>query len=311
MLRHLALTLLVPATLATASAAAPAPSTRAAVPSADHVFVVIMENRSLGDVRFQPYTASLMNAYCWFAQSFAMGYPSQPNYFALFSGSTQGITTDACPAFGSPFSTTNLGQAVEAAGKTWRSYSENLAYPGATDCSFDGDAITGLYTRKHSPWSYFTNLDHQNERPYTDLATDLANGTVPNLAFIVPNNCHNSHDLSSDPACSVANADVWLSQNLPPILNQMGPRDLLILTWDEDAHNAGNNVLTVFAGPMVVPHSASINFVNHVTVCRTIADLLGVTPPGNSGNTFPIGGVWDFATAARSQGWGRLKQMYR
>ena len=286
------------------------PALAVPVPAMDHVVVVIMENHSLSEMRSQPYIASLIASNAWFASSYGIGYPSQPNYFALFSGSTQGVTTDACPAFGSPFVTPNLGFACETQGLTWRSYSENLAYPGATECSFDGDAVTGLYTRKHSPWSYFVNVDHLNERPYSDLATDLAADQLPNLAFIVPNNCNNGHN-TSDPACGISTVDAWLQANVPPILQKLGPRGLLVLTWDEDNHRAGNNVLTVFAGPLVIPGFVSTRSITHYTVVRTIADALGLPPPGQSATEFPITDVWDSNTLARGATWGRLKILYR
>ncbi len=308
--RRLARRLWIPAS-AVLGASLVAPALAAPVPRADHVVVVIMENRSLGQVRYQPYTASLMASGAWFANSYAIGYPSQPNYFALWSGSTQGLTNDACPPPGAPFGTANLGQACEAAGKTWRSYAENLATAGAADCSFDGDASTGLYTRKHAPWVSFSNVDHANERPYADLAADLAAAQLPNLAFVLPNNCHNTHNLYVDPTCDVPQGDAWLAANLPPILQAFGPNDLLILTWDEDDRTAGNNILTVFAGPLVQPHSASVRSITHYTVARTIADLLGVLPPGQSANEFPISDVWANPTSVQPASWGRLKLLYR
>jgi hypothetical protein len=311
MLRHRAPHLGPLAAVAFAAAwASPAPAIP--VPAHDHVIVVIMENHSLGQVRSQPYTASLMSAGAWFASSYAIGYPSQPNYLALWAGSTLGVTTSTCPAPGSPFAAPNLGQALEAQGRTWRAYSENLAAPGATDCSFDGDAVTGLYTRKHAPWTNFTNVDHSNERPYSDFATDLAAGQLPSLAYIVPNNCHNTHNYTLDPAnCDVPHGDAWLAANLSPIVQALGPRDLLILTWDEDDRTAGNNVLTVFVGPLVMPQTVSVRNITHYTVVRTIADALGVPPPGQSSTEFPITDVWDAAVPARNASWGRLKLLYR
>ena len=286
-------------------------SARAAVPPADHVVVVVMENKSFARVRLQPYTASLMRDGAWFDGASAIAHPSQPNYFALWSGSTQGVTNDNCPAPGSPFATANLGQALEAAGKTWRAYSENLAFAGATDCSFDGTATTGLYVRKHEPWTYFSNLDHSNERPYTDLAADLAAGTLPNLSFIIPNNCNNTHNAAINPACGIAQGDAWLAANLPPILAAFGPNDFLVLTWDEDDNSAGNNVLTLFVGPLVLPGTISTQFVTHITVVRTIADALGIPAPGNAASTFPINGVWNGLTPVVPSSWGRLKLLYR
>ena len=146
------------------------------VPPHDRVVVVIMENKSYDEVRVLPYTAGLIAAGGTCTSSFAVIHPSQPNYFAIWSGYTQGVSNDNCPAPGSPFSAENLGHACEAAGLTWRAYSENLPTPGGTACSYDGTASTGLYTRKHDPWTYFSNLNHLNERPYPDLAADMQHG---------------------------------------------------------------------------------------------------------------------------------------
>ena len=112
-----------------------------------------------------------------FTQSHAITHSSQPNYIALWAGSTLRVSSNSCPAPGSPFTAENLGHACEAAGLNWQAYSKNLPTAGNSICSFDG----GLYTRKHDPWTHFSNLDHQNERPHADLAIDIAKGRLPNL----------------------------------------------------------------------------------------------------------------------------------
>ena len=55
----------------------------------------------------------------------------------------------------------------------------------------------------------------------------------------------------------------------------------------------------------------SIRYVTLYTVARTIADALGVLPPGQSATEFPISDVWDAPTPARTSTWGRLKLLYR
>ena len=52
------------------------------------------------------YFTSLAGQGASFSQSYAITHPSQPNYIALFSGSTQGVTNDDCPK---TFSAGNLG----------------------------------------------------------------------------------------------------------------------------------------------------------------------------------------------------------
>src|SRR5690349_12741575 len=66
----------------------------------DHVVVVIEENKGYADVignAAAPYLNGLAAQGALFDHSFAVAHPSQPNYLALFSGSTQGITDDSCP----------------------------------------------------------------------------------------------------------------------------------------------------------------------------------------------------------------------
>ena len=280
------------------------------VPALNHVVVVIMENKSWAAVQGRPYVSSLIAQGAQPFLSFAVTHPSQPNYIALWAGSTLGVTNDNCPAPGSPFSAENLGHACEAAGLTWRAYSENLPSAGATGCSYDGSASTGLYTRKHDPWTDFSNLDHMNERPYADLAADIGANQLPNLAFIIPNNCHNSHN-SSTAGCTTLDADTWLSNNLPAVINALGPAGVLILTWDEDDSSSGNRVLTLFVGPLVKPNYVSSRNTTHYTTVRTITDGLGLTAFGLSAAETPLTDIWVTPVSTPGQSWGRIRTLYR
>ncbi len=275
---------------------------RAQVPPLDHVIVVIMENKSYDQVRTAAYTASLITNYSTCTNSFAVTHPSQPNYIALWAGSTLGVVNDACPAPGSPYSAENLGHACEVAGRSWRAYSEGLPNVGDPVCATAGNS----YTRKHDPWTDFANLDHTRERPYTDLAVDIAAHTLPNLAFVVPNNCDNTHD------CAVATGDAWLAANLPAMISAVGPNGVVILTWDEDNNLSGNHILTVFAGPTVRTGYASTATVTHYGILRTIGDALGLPPIGAAVSAAPVIDVWaGFPTSAPTRTWGQLKSVYR
>jgi hypothetical protein len=198
----------------------------------------------------------------------------------------------------------------EAAGLTWKTYSENLGVAGSTACSFDGSASTGLYTRKHEPWTYYQNLNHANERPYSDLAADLAGHALPNLAFIIPNNCHNTHN-STTPGCGLADGDAWLAGNLPAVIGALGPKGLLVLTWDEDDSSANNHILTGLVGPLVASGAQSAQAVNHYTVVRMICEALGIPTFERASIEPSIAGVWVAPTPALGSSWGRLKAMYR
>jgi phosphatidylinositol-3-phosphatase len=249
------------------------------VPALDHVIVVIMENHNYDQVRLKPYTASLIANYSTCTQSYAVTHPSLPNYLALWAGSTFNVTNDDCPAPGSPYTANNLGHACQAAGKTWRSYCEDLPEVGSAICSYAG------YRRKHAPWTDFSNLDHDNERPLSDLAHDIVSGQLPALVFVVPNQCNSTHD------CSIQTGDDWLAANVPLLLQGIG-RGVLILTWDEDDDYSGNHILTVFAGPFVKAGYSHTQTENHYSVLRTICDALGLAPMGAAASVPPISDIW-------------------
>ncbi len=278
-----------------------APALAKAAPALDHVIVVIMENHSYDQVVAAPYISTLISGGVLFTNSYGVTHPSQPNYLALWAGGTQGVTNDVCPSPGQPYSTENLGHACEAAGVSWRAYSEDLPAVGSTVCT----ANSSLYARKHEPWTDFSNLDHTRERPYSELASDIAAGTLPQLSFVVPNQCNDMH------SCSVATADAWLAANIPAMLDAVGPRGMVVLTFDEDDSHSGNHVLTVFAGPAVQAGQTSTQHLNHYTVLRCLCEVLGLTPFAAATNESSITGIWSQTVAAQSTGFGGLKARFR
>jgi hypothetical protein len=254
----------------------------AQVPAADHVIVIIMENRSYDQARVAPFTASLIDSGSSFSASYGITHPSQPNYLALWSGSTQAVTNDNCPSPGSPYTGDNLGQTCEAYGVSWKAYSENLPSAGSAACQ----STDGLYRRKHAPWTNFANLDHANERPYTDLLDAVAGDSLPGLAFVVPNMCDDTHD------CPVATGDAWLAANVPAMIEAVGPNGYVVLTWDEDDYASGNHILTVFVGGKVRHGYISNRAINHYTVLRTICESLGIPAMNAAATILPITDVW-------------------
>lgn len=81
------------------SRAAEPRASAAALPSYDHVVVVVFENKQYGEIigsANAPYINQLANAGASLTGMKALTHPSQPNYFNLFSGTTQGITSDGC-----------------------------------------------------------------------------------------------------------------------------------------------------------------------------------------------------------------------
>ena len=275
-------------TAQTLNAALAPRSAVAGVPLMDHVIVIVMENHSYTQVKGLPYITTLIHNYTSFSQSYAVAHPSQPNYLALWAASTLGNSDDNCPPSGSPWSAANLGHSCEAAGLTWKSYCENLPSIGSTSCS----SSDNQYKRKHHPCPDFSNLTHSKEYPYTRLATDIAAGTLPNLSFVVPNMCHDMHD------CSTTTGDTWLASNMPAMISAVGPRGLVILTWDEDDKSSSNHILTVFAGPCVKANYVCSSTFNHYTLVRTICDVLGLGSFANASAKVTPTDVWNASVTA-------------
>ena len=74
----------------------------AAIPTPAHVIIVVEENRSQADIignKSAPYINALAAKGAMMTQSFGETHPSQPNYLALFAGSTFGVKDD-CPVNG-------------------------------------------------------------------------------------------------------------------------------------------------------------------------------------------------------------------
>src|SRR5882762_4971803 len=141
----------------------------AALPLPAHVVVVIEENHGYSQVIGSPqapYINTLASQGALFTNSHALIHPSQPNYLAFFSGSTQGIIDDSCPH---TFSAANLGSELIAAKKTFTGYAEGLPSIGSQVCTY------GKYARKHAPWTDFSNVPSGDNKPFSTFPTTFAN----------------------------------------------------------------------------------------------------------------------------------------
>jgi acid phosphatase len=264
----------VPPTAAATSAAA----SSAPVPTPAHVVVVVMENRSYADIvgnASAPFLNAMAAQGARFTQSFAVTHPSEPNYLALFSGSTQGVTSDSCPH---TFSTPNLGASLLAKGLTFAGFSEGLPATGDLTCN------AGAYARKHNPWSDFSNVPASANRPFRDFPSDYTR--LPTVSFVIPDLDHDMHD------GSIATGDRWLHDNLDGYLTWARAHDsLLVVTWDENDGGAGNQILTIIAGSGVRA-GAYPERVDHYRLLRTVEDAFGLPPAGASAQAAPITDIW-------------------
>ena len=265
-----------------AGSAAPSATTSAqpaAVPEPAHIVVIVMENHAyaqiIGDPA-APFVNDLARRGALFTRSYAITHPSQPNYLALFSGSTQRVTDDSCP---NRFTTPNLAADLTKAGKSFAGYAEDLPGPGSPVCS------AGDYARKHVPWANFSNVPSSASLPFTSFpATAFAQ--LPTVSFVIPNLCHDMHD------CSVATGDTWLRAHIGGYADwAMTHNSLLILTWDEDDSGEGNHIATIFVGQKVRPGSYA-EPITHYSVLATIEAAYALPRDGQAVTATPITDIW-------------------
>ena len=239
----------------------------------------MLENHSYGEVignSSAPFLNGLARAGVLFTHSQAITHPSEPNYLALFSGSTQGVTGDACPY---RFKRPNLGSELLAAGHTFAGYAEGLPGPGSPVCD------TGNYARRHVPWVNFSNLPRSVNLPFSAFpAGNFAR--LPTVSFVIPNLCHDMHD------CPVSTGDAWLRAHIGPYAAwAMTHRSLLIVDFDENDGGPGNMITTIFYGGTVRPGRYG-EPITHYSVLRTIENLYGLRPLGRAARAKPITNVW-------------------
>jgi hypothetical protein len=256
-----------------------APVASAGVPRPAHVVIVIMENHARSQIlgsSSAPYINSLARSGANFSRSYAIAHPSEPNYLALFSGSTQGLTDDSCPH---TYSGANLGAQVLGARLSFRSYSESMPSAGYTGCG------SGGYARKHNPAINFSNIPKADNLTFGSFPTSYA--SLPTVSYVDPNLHDDMHD------GTVAQGDSWLKNRLGGYaIWAKTHNSLLIVTWDEDNDTAGNNVATIFIGQRVKPGTYTER-ITHYRVLRTIEDAYGLGHAGAAAGTSPISDIWN------------------
>ena len=257
----------------------------APIPDFDHVIVVVFENKESGSVLGSPNAPTFNlygRRYARITQSYGVTHPSLPNYLALVSGSTWGITTNcvACSV-----NARSLADTIEASGRSWKTYAEGLPRPG-----FLGGS-SGRYAKRHNPFAYFRPIAAKPERaqrlvPLRELATDLAANDLPDFALVVPDLCHSMHD------CPVSVGDGWLRRTVGPLLEL--PRTVIFITFDEGGTSVrgGGHIATLAVGTAVRAGSRFRPVTNHHGLLRTIEQAWGLPKLGRSARARPITGIW-------------------
>ncbi|HXM69273.1 MAG TPA: alkaline phosphatase family protein [Candidatus Acidoferrum sp.] len=247
-----------------------------------HVFLVMEENHSYSSVigsSSLPYLNSLAKGYGLATEYFGNTHPSIGNYFELTTG--QIITNN--DAFSGTVSVDNVVRHLISAGKTWKSYAENLPSVGYKG----GDVYP--YAKHHNPFAYLTDVVNSTNQvrnlvPFTEFASDLANHVLPQYSYIVPNMLDDAHD------GTLSQADNWLKSHIAPLIasSTFQQNGLLVIVFDEsldsDTQHGGGHVAAVVVSPMAKRGYRSTTLYQHQSVCRLLLQGLGLSSfPGSCG----------------------------
>ena len=236
-------------------------------------------------------------------------------------------TTDPCPPglididgsslAAAPTVGKMIGDQLAEHGRRWKSYQESLPPTGPdgidysdgwfTDVTPPPDALGGLlklYAAKHNPFVYFKSVQdgHDSHNSLANvvgfegdkgLFDDLASGHVPDLAFIVPNQCNDQHGRGNGGSqCAFDPVTDGSQAGLNPALIYVGDLTLrtlvaaihrspawreghnaIVTVWDENDYSFVpnlNQVLTI-VDTNFGPHGVSSGkYYTHFSLLRTL-----------------------------------------
>ena len=255
------------------------------------MFVILFENhnwsafKGSADAPFINGTLLPMASYCEQYYNPPGLHPSEPNYLWLEAGTNFGIFDGNDPAYNHQNTTNHLAAQLRRAGISWKTYQEDI--PGTVVPL----TATNGYVPRHNPFVFFDDLTGTNDpndaygiahnRPYTELAGDLANHSVARYNFITPNLCDDGHDACAPQENPVRQTDDWLASEVPKILNSAAYSNngALFITWDEGEGGSDGPIGMILLSPLARGggYSNSIHY-THSSFLRTMQRIFGVSP---------------------------------
>ena len=250
------------------------------MPRYDHIVVIIAENQSYNRMMVGTATPNLQHlakTYNLATNFFAEVHPSEGNYVAILGGSTFGIHEDDA-YYCKPGSSQrycdksdradyadhtipgrSLVDQLEEHHLSWKGYFEDIPAPGTDEVRWPDPAAPppgspgGLYVVKHNGFMNFARVQADPARKtkivgFDQLKRDLADGSLPNYAHVVPNQCDNMHGIDGvnvPPDCVKGNGDGLITRGdatigrlvamiqAAPFWRQAG-NSAIVITFDED-----------------------------------------------------------------------------
>jgi phosphatidylinositol-3-phosphatase len=260
-------------------------------PDIRHIIVIVIENESEADViGHAAYMTALAHA-CGLATDYhAIRHPSLPNYLAMTSGGTQGVTSDCLPKACS-MNARSIFEQLGLHHKRWQSFAESMPHRCALDA-------TQLYAPRHNPAVYYRRIrggclrhDRRLGSPASGPFHKALRGHLGSYVFITPNMCDDAHD------CPLSVADHWLSRWVPAIRHSRSyakRHTAIVITFDEGSGN--NHIATIVVSPYTRAGTTSGARFTHYSLLHACESVLGVgylgqaTNAGGFGRAFRLAG---------------------
>jgi hypothetical protein len=216
-----------------------------------------------------------------------------------------------------------IGDQLVENNRSWKSYQESLPPTGAdlisysdgyfTDVNSPPASIGGLlklYAAKHNPFVYFKSVQEGNN-PHNSLANivgfeghsglydDLASGHLPDLSFVVPNQCNDQHGRGNGGSqCAFDPVTDGSQAGLNPALIYVGDltlrtlvaaihrspvwnrgRNAIVVVWDENDYSLVpnlNQVLLIVDTNYGAHGVQSGKYYTHFSLLRTLEGGFGL-----------------------------------
>ncbi|HXT41602.1 MAG TPA: alkaline phosphatase family protein [Candidatus Angelobacter sp.] len=252
------------------------------------VFLIVMENHDWASVYGNTDCACINETLLPMAshaeQYFTPSglHPSEPNYLWLEAGTNFGIFNDALPAENRISTPNHLTSLLEHAGVSWKTYQESL------DAGDSPLTDHSPYVARHDPFVFFDDIATNDARrashvrPYSELASDLQQGTVARYNFIVPNITNDMHSLASGGHSLQKQGDDWLARETPMILSSenYAKNGALFILWDEgDNETSDGPIGLILLSPLAKGRGYASNIrYTHSSLLRTLQEIFDVRP---------------------------------
>lgn len=199
----------------------------------------------------------------------------------------------------------SIADQLIAQGESWKTYQQSVPVSGHVDGvdysdgiysnlnNAPGVSIAKLYAAKHNPFVYFASVQRNGLNNVVGfdgvhgLFADLATGTLPTFAYIVPNQCHDMHGMDNggtlcgNPAALVQMGDATVRQLVEAIHTspawQQG-NNAIIVMWDENSVISRPNQVVVIVDTNHGVHGVvSQRPYNHFSLLKTLENGFGLT----------------------------------